>query len=72
MRALFKGCVILGCSYELAALGSRGKIPPLSALASRHKLLPLVILVPLAVHLWRYEPPAKATPPAFGARLTVD
>lgn len=69
MKTLFRGCVVAGCSYELVALSSRGHVPPLSQIASRHKLLPLAILVPLAVHLYRYTPPQA--PAVMGERLAI-
>ena len=55
MKAAPRWLVIGGCSYELVSIGSRGRVPTLTALCQRYPALRLAILGTLGVHLYRRQ-----------------
>ena len=56
---LTKALVVVGCSYEVVALGT-GELPSWTALTSRRPLIGLAILGTLAIHF--FWPPTPTTP----------
>jgi hypothetical protein len=44
------------CGYECAALLS-GRMPSVTSIQSRHRVIGLACVAWLAVHFWRYRPP---------------
>ena len=50
------------CTYEVAAIGSSGRLPTITALDKRFRVIGAAIVVALAVHFW-VPTPDLTTPP---------
>lgn len=58
-----KALVAAICSYEVAAIGSRGRLPTVTALGHRWPALKAAIIIALAVHFWTPDPTAPLGTP---------
>ena len=48
--------VVVACSWEIAAI-TTGRVPTITMICSRHRVLAPAVLTVLAVHLYRQPPP---------------
>lgn len=53
--------VVAVCGFEIAAI-TTGKVPTITMLCARHRLLAPAVLTVLAVHLYRQQPPRTLNP----------
>lgn len=59
--------VALACGYEVAAI-TTGRVPTITILCGRHRMLAPAVLAVLALHLYR-QPPIVTPPSSIPRRL---